>query len=175
LILLFERPVKVGDTVQIGAHMGSLKAIGLRASIVRKVDGSDVIVPNSQLISEEVINWTMSDDRRRIDIPVGVAYGTDPHVVLKLLADLPVGREHILAEPPPRALFIGFGESSLDFELRFWTGESDGWVTLRSEMVTAVHDALIGADIEIPFPQRDLHIQGLEKVALEKLQSIASK
>lgn len=159
LILLFERPVKVGDTVQIGEHMGSLKRIGLRASVVRKVDGSDVIVPNSHLISEEVINWTMMDERRRIDIPVGVAYGTDPKRVLDLLADVPRGNEMIMTEPAPRALFIGLGESSLDFELRFWTDDTDGWVALRSDMVTEVYNRLTAANIEIPFPQRDLNIR----------------
>lgn len=174
LILLFERPVKVGDMVQIGEHQGRLSQIGLRASVLRKVDGSDVIVPNSQLISEEVINWTMSDDKRRIDIPVGVAYGTDPHMVLKLLADLPVGREHILAEPAPRALFIGLGESSLDFELRFWTTDAESWVPLRSEMVTAVHDALTQADIEIPFPNRDVHIQSVNAEVAKMLKGSGS-
>jgi potassium efflux system protein len=158
LILLFERPVKVGDTVQIAEHTGSLTQIGLRASVLRKVDGSDVIVPNSKLISEEVTNWTMSDEKRRIDIPVGVAYGTDPRRVLELLAK--VGRDNpdIMDEPAPKALFVGFGESSLDFEFRGWT-ESEGWVGLKSDLVTEVHDALVAEGIEIPFPQRDVHLR----------------
>ncbi len=169
LILLFERPVKVGDTVQIGEHMGSLKSIGLRASIVRKVDGADVIVPNSQLISEEVINWTMSDEKRRIDIPVGVAYGTDPARVLDLLSKVPLGKETVLTDPGPRALFIGMGESSLDFELRVWTADPEAWVGLRSELVTDTYNALTEANIEIPFPQRDLNLRNIGDRSAESL------
>lgn len=160
LILLFERPVKVGDSVQIGAHVGTLKSIGLRASVVRKIDGSDVIVPNSQLISEEVINWTLSNDKRRIDIPFGVAYGTDAKRVIELISPLAAGREGVLTEPSPQTLFIGLGESSLDFELRFWTIDPDGWVHLRSEMVGEIYKTLNEAGIEIPFPQRDINIKG---------------
>lgn len=162
LILLFERPVKVGDTVQIGEQIGTLSQIGLRASVLRKVDGSDVIVPNSQLISEEVVNWTMSDEKRRLDIPVGVAYGTEPQRVLDLLKSVANANEDILVDPPPRALFLAFGESSLDFELRAWTENSDNWVTIRSDLVTAVSNALSDAGIEIPFPQRDLHVRHVD-------------
>lgn len=162
LILLFERPVKVGDTVQIAEHIGSLTQIGLRASVLRKVDGSDVIVPNSQLISEEVVNWTMSDEKRRLDIQVGVAYGTDPKTVLDLLTKVAIEHEGIMDEPRPRALFMGFGESSLDFELRGWT-EAEDWVAIRSELVTAINTVLTGAEIEIPFPQRDLNLKNLDK------------
>ncbi|MGH9946702.1 MAG: mechanosensitive ion channel domain-containing protein [Pyrinomonadaceae bacterium] len=171
LILLFERPVKVGDLVQIGEHQGNLSQIGLRASVLRKVDGSDVIVPNSQLISEEVINWTMSDDKRRIDIPVGVAYGTDPKRVLEILSNVATGVQYVMTDPAPRALFIGFGDSSLDFELRAWTDNSDEWVALRSELVTAVSEALTLAEIEIPFPQRDLNLRTVDKSAIKDLKS----
>jgi len=159
LILLFERPVKVGDSVQIGQHIGTLKSIGLRASVVRKIDGSDVIVPNSQLISEEVINWTLSDDKRRIDIPFGVAYGTDPARVKELISPIAISREGVLTDPEPQTLFIGLGDSALNFELRFWTIDPDGWVRLRSEMVGEIYNTLNAAGIEIPFPQRDVHIK----------------
>ncbi len=169
LILLVERPVKVNDTIQIGEHTGSLKQIGLRASVLRKVDGSDVIVPNSLLISEEVINWTMSDEKRRIDIPVGVAYGTDPRVIIDLL--IPIGGKfpEVLQDPAPRVLFIGLGESSLDFELRVWTGHTEGWVGLRSDIMTEVYEALTTAGIEIPFPQRDLNIRSMDSSVGEEL------
>ncbi len=169
LILLFERPVKVNDTVQIGEHTGTLTQIGLRASVLRKVDGSDVIVPNSQLISEEVINWTMQDERRRIDIPVGVAYGTDPAVVTEILAKIPERYELALQDPPPKVLFTGMGESSLDFELRVWSS-SDGWVGLRSDLVTDVYNALTEAGIEIPFPQRDLNLRSIDSDAAAELK-----
>ena len=162
LILLFERPVKVGDTVQIGQHVGALKQIGLRASVLRKVDGSDVILPNSHLISEEVINWTMSDDKRRLDIEVGVAYGTDPELVLGILKKVATDNTDILEEPAPRALFMRMGESALNFELRAWTENSDDWVPIRSALVSSVYSALSAANIEIPFPQRDLHLRTVD-------------
>lgn len=170
LILLFEQPIKVGDTVQIGQHMGSLMRIGLRASVVRKVDGSDVIVPNSKLVSDEVINWTMLDERRRIDIPVGVAYGSDPKQVSEILISVTRGHEEILTDPSPRALFLGMGDSSLDFELRFWTDESNAWVPLRSEIVTELYQALVDADIEIPYPQQDLNVRTVDEKILASVR-----
>lgn len=168
LILLIERPVKVDDTVQIGEHTGSLKQIGLRASVLRKVDGSDVIVPNSQLISEEVVNWTMLDEKRRIDIPVGVAYGTEPKKVVDLLKPIAAKYSDILQDPEPRVIFVGLGESSLDFEFRVWTGHTEGWVGLRSDLMTEVYSVLTEADIEIPFPQRDLNIKNIDFTPAER-------
>ncbi|CAN5242023.1 hypothetical protein BH20ACI2_BH20ACI2_12090 [soil metagenome] len=170
LILLVERPVKVDDTVQIGEHMGSLKHIGLRASVLRKVDGSDVIVPNSQLISKEVINWTMSDEKRRIDIPIGLAYGTEPRTVFDLLTPIAGKYKEILQDPAPKVLFLGLGESSLDFELRVWTGQTEGWVGLRSDIMTDVYEVMTGAGIEIPFPQRDLNVRSVSTSVVEQLR-----
>ncbi len=137
LIMLFERPVKVGDSVQIGEHLGELKQIGLRASVLRKVDGSDVILPNSMLISDEVINWTMSDKRRRIDIPIGVAYGTNAKMVMELLTGIATNEPDIIDDPAPVTLFKGFGDNSIDFELRGWTEDTEHWVGLRSKLVTS--------------------------------------
>ncbi|MEZ5347039.1 MAG: mechanosensitive ion channel [Pyrinomonadaceae bacterium] len=168
LILLFERPVKVEDYVQIGTHQGDLKQIGLRASVLRTVDGSDIIVPNGQLISEEVTNWTLSDTQRRIDVRVGVAYGSDPRHVMELLTNVAVAHNGILKDPEPRAIFVGFGDNSLDFELRAWT-DSEQWVVVKSDVTLGVHDTLGEKGIEIPFPQRDLHIKGIDKKALAKL------
>lgn len=170
LILLFERPVKVGDSVQIGQHLGELKQIGLRASVLRKVDGSDVILPNSMLISDEVINWTMSDKRRRIDIPVGVAYGSDAKMVMELLTGIAASEPDILDDPSPVTLFKGFGDNSIDFELRGWTDDTEHWVALRSKLVSNIYAALNEANIEIPFPQRDLHLRSVDGEAAEGLK-----
>lgn len=170
LIMLFERPVKVGDSVQIGQHLGELKQIGLRASVLRKVDGSDVILPNSMLISGEVINWTMSDKRRRIDIPVGVSYGTDAKMVMELLTSVAANEPDIIDDPAPVTLFKGFGDNSIDFELRGWTEDTEHWVALRSKLVTAVYAALNDANVEIPFPQRDLHLRTVDGDAAEGLK-----
>jgi len=135
-----------------------VRSIGIRASIIRTFQGADVIVPNGQLISTEVINWTRSDRTRRLEVPVGVAYGTDPGTVIGLLAGVAAGHPRVRPHPEPLCLFQGFGESSLEFLLRFWT-EAEDFPVVRSEVRVAVHDALKAAGIEIPFPQRDLHLR----------------
>lgn len=158
LLLLFERPVKVGDFVQLGGKEGTLRRIGLRASLLRTVEGSEVIVPNSDLISSQVLNWTLSDQLRRLDLDIGVAYGTNPRTVTEVLTQ--VAREHpdVLKDPAPETLFIKFGDSSLDFQLRAWTGEWDRWFRVRSELLIGMCEALSQAGIEIPFPQRTVHL-----------------
>jgi len=161
LILVFERPIKIGDTIEVGQLMGEVRRIGIRSSTVRTFDGAEVIVPNGNLISSEVINWTLSDRIRRIRLPVGVAYGTDPLKVLALLTEVAQKHTDVLQHPAPTALFKAFGESSLDFELRFWTSNFDAWPAVQSDMTVRIHAALGEAGIEIPFPQRDLHLKSL--------------
>jgi small-conductance mechanosensitive channel len=164
LILIFERPIKIGDVVEVGTLTGEVQAIGIRASVVRTFSGSDVIVPNGNLISGTVINWTLSDRKRRIEIPVGVAYGTDLRRVQEILREVARKQAETLAVPGPQALFIGFGASSLDFELRFWT-VSENWVGLKSAVAVEINDALAEAGIQIPFPQRDLHLRSVDPQA----------
>jgi potassium-dependent mechanosensitive channel len=163
LILLLERPVKVGDSIQIEQHQGELKQIGLRASIVKTFDGAEIIVPNGQLVTGEVTNWTRSDNRRRLDIRVGAEYDADPEQVIKILEE--VGRNHpdIDSEPSPRALFLGFGDSSLDFELRAWTINQGEWLLIKSELALNVYKSLKEAGIKIPFPQRELHLKSIDE------------
>jgi small-conductance mechanosensitive channel len=160
LILAFERPLAIGDVVQIGELQGEVRSIGIRASVIRTFEGADVVVPNGQLISNELINWTRSDRTRRLEIPVGVAYGTDPATVISLLAEVAQGHDRVRTHPKPLCLFQGFGESSLDFVLRIWT-DADDFPVVRSEVRVAVYEALRAAGIEIPFPQRDLHVRTL--------------
>ena len=173
LILLFERPIRVGDKVQLAELFGTVKNIGMRASIVSTFQGAEVIVPNANLISAEVVNWTLSDERRRADIPVAVAYGTDPQVVIDILVGVAGDHPDVMDEPPPAALFLGFGESSLDFELRAWTGEN--FVQVSSDLRVGINAALIGAGIEIPFPQRDLHLRSVASDVVERLSGRKSK
>ena len=170
LILLFERPVRVDDRVEIGPLSGVVTDIGMRASVVRTWQGAEVIVPNANLISSEVINWTLSDDSHRIEVPVGVAYGTEPRRVLDLLTSVARNHSDVFEDPEPVVLFLGFGDSSLDFELRAWTGPD--FVRVASEIRLAVHEALSDAGIEIPFPQRDVHLRtGNERVAVTASES----
>ncbi len=168
LILLFERPVQVGDTVAIGDLMGDVKRIGIRSSTIRTWEGAEVIVPNASLISDPVTNWTHSDRMRRIDISVGVAYGTDPERVLELLRSVARGHKAVASSPEAVALFMGFGDSSLDFQLRVWTDRFESWVQIRSELTVGIHTALRDAGITIPFPQRDVHLFLPENVETEE-------
>jgi potassium-dependent mechanosensitive channel len=161
LILLFERPIRVGDTVEIGGLVGRVRRIGARSSTIHTFQDAEVIVPNSNLISNEVINWTLSSLRRRVDIPVGIAYGTDPERVLSLLLEVAAAHPGVVHSPKPEAFFLGFGESALNFELRFWTYQ-ETWFQLKSDVAVRLVKALRDANIEIPFPQRDLHIRSIE-------------
>jgi len=162
LILLYERPIQVGDSIEMGTMMGNVDRIGIRSSTVRTWDGAEIIVPNADLIAKEVTNWTLSDRTRRIDIPVGVAYGTDPALVIKLLEQTGARHEEALVDPAPSALFVGFGDSAQDFVLRVWTGRFENWVRIKSDLHVAVARALADAGIEIPFPQRDVHVRSVD-------------
>jgi small-conductance mechanosensitive channel len=159
LIMLFERPMKLGDTVQIADVFGTVARIGIRSSTLRTLEGAEVVVPNATLISERLTNWTLSNSRRRIDLRVGVAYGTDPHKFIELLISVARSHREVLAFPAPMALFLGFGENSLDFELRCWTDAFDDWVQIRSQLALEVHRQLGDAGIEVPYPQRVLHVR----------------
>jgi potassium efflux system protein len=158
LILLFERPLRINDRVQIGDVMGEIKRIGFRSSTVRTFEGAELIVPNAILVSETVTNWTLSDRLRRIDIQVGVAYGTNVRRVLDLLLEVARQHAHVIDNPSPVSLFLGFGDSSLNFELRAWTERVEDWFQIRSELTVGISDATSAAGIEIPFPQRDVHL-----------------
>src|SRR5262249_26910164 len=133
--------------------------MGIRSSTVRTFDGSDVIIPNGALIQERLTNWTLSDFRRRIEITVGVAYGSEPATVIGLLEGAAATVDEILHDPQPLALFVGFGDSSLDFVLRAWTLYYENLPVIRSRLALAVHDTLRTAGVEIPFPQRDVHVR----------------
>ncbi len=162
LILAFERPIQVGDVIQINTLnlMGEVKEIGIRASTVRTFDGAEVIVPNGNLISNEMVNWTLSDSRRRQEILVGVKYGTDTAKVLEVLNEVVPTLDNVLKNPAPFIIFIGFGDSSLDFRVLFWTRFEDGLST-KSAVGIAIDNAFRKNGIEIPFPQRDLHLRSV--------------
>ena len=162
LILIFERPIKVGDIIEFGNLLGKVLRIGIRSSTVRTYEGAEVIVPNGNIISSEVVNWTLSDKLRRIEILVGVAYGANPEKVIDILKGIASAHDSILKNPEPIVLFTEFGDSSLNFSLRFWTANFDEWLNLKSEITVLVNKALNDANIEIPFPQRDLHLRSVD-------------
>jgi potassium-dependent mechanosensitive channel len=149
LILLFERPIKVGDVIQLGGNEGMVKQIGIRASIVRLMNGAELIVPNGSLISETVTNWTRSDKLRRIDLPVAVLAPADAKQVLELLEGAAAKHPEVLKAPPPRGLLVSFDKDSMSLELRFWTNQSDDWPQIRSELALAIRAALAERNIPV--------------------------
>lgn len=159
LILLVERPISVGDTVQTQEIWGEVKRIGVRSSTVRTFQGAEVIVPNADLISKDVTNWTLSDRRRRLEIDVGVAYGSDPEQVVHLLESAAREVKDVLVNPPARAWFFGFGDSSLNFRLHAWIDSYDLGIPAQSALRVEILKKLNQNGIEIPFPQRDINIR----------------
>ncbi|MGB5209762.1 MAG: mechanosensitive ion channel domain-containing protein, partial [Gammaproteobacteria bacterium] len=161
LILAFERPIQAGDTIEVGTLLGRVTRIGIRASTLRTYDGSEVIVPNSEFISGQVVNWTLSDITKRQHVPFGVAYGTDPERVMELVTEVANANPLVIPEPEPFVVFHGFGDSSLDFELRAWCNFNDGLQVL-TQLNVGINRALADNGIEIPFPQRDLHLRSVD-------------
>jgi small-conductance mechanosensitive channel len=159
IMVLLERPVQIGDMVRIGTNEGEIRNIGLRASVIRTWEGAEVIIPNSRLVLDEVTNWTMSDQQRRIEIQVGIAYGSDTDKASDLLLALARDHEDVLEQPEPYVIFSSFEDSSLKFSLRAWIGRFGDYLRVRSELTAAVNKALAEAGITIPFPQQDVHLR----------------
>jgi small-conductance mechanosensitive channel len=158
LILLFERPIHIADNVEVGSIQGIVKHIGMRSSIIRTRQGADVIVPNSQLISEQVINWTLSDRFRRVDLPVGIIYNAAPRKVIEVIEAVASAHPQVLKYPPPQVIFTEFGDSAINYELRAWTEENLSWKKIKSELAVAVYDAILAAGMSFPFPQREVRL-----------------
>ena len=161
LILMFERPIQPGDVVEITGTSGTVREIGMRATTLTTGEGADVVVPNGTLLSEKLVNWTLSDTNRRLDVDVGVAYGSDPKQVLELLKNVALSTPGVAALPEPVVILMRFGPNSLDFGIRAWTTHFADWGIIRSNMAVRVHDALKEAGIRIPFPQQDVHIRSV--------------
>jgi small-conductance mechanosensitive channel len=163
LIMLFERPVRVGDYIEIGGLWAEIRKIGLRATVVRTFDHAEIVVPNSDLISNQVTNWTLSDRGVRLIIAVGVAYGSDVPLVTETLMECAMASSKVLRMPEPQVFFQNFGESSLDFELRLWISNVDDRLTAASDLRNEIDRRFREKGIEIAFPQRDLHIRSVDE------------
>ncbi len=160
LIILFERPIKVGDRIEVGNVAGDVVNISARATTVVTNDNIAIIVPNSEFISSTVINWSYTDRDVRFNVPVGVSYNSDPEVVGKLLLEVAHDHAGVLKEPKPDVLFQEFGESSLNFVLRVWTRDYTTRPGIfRSELNYRISKKFREHGVEIPFPQRDIHIR----------------
>jgi len=169
LIILFERPFQIGHRVEVDGTTGRVQQIGARSTTIVTNDNIAMVVPNSKFIEERVINWNLGGDRRvRFKVPVGVGYGSEPRQVERLLLEVASKNPDVLADPEPTVLFMGFGESSLDFELRVWTDTVyERPSAFKSPLYFAIWDILKANGIEIPFPQRDLHVKEPIRIARE--------
>jgi len=171
LILLFERPLKVGDVIELGGQTGMVKKLGLRATVVQTFDQAEVVVPNTDLISNQVTNWTLADRRIRFTIPVGVAYGSDIALVMKTLAEIAKENPRVLKDPAPQVLFSALGASSLDFDFRVWLSDYNDRRRVQSELLVEIDRRCRELKIEIPFPQSDLHLRSVDQSAAASLQT----
>ncbi len=167
VILAFERPIQIGDEIEVGMNSGTVKEVGIRASKIRAYDGSEIIVPNGDLLSQSLVNWTLSDRRRRIELMIGVAYDSDMKKVKSILEKV-LDREEILKVPVAKVLMESFGESSVDFRLLFWVETMDIWIEIRSVIMTAIFESFEENNIEIPYPKRDLYLKTVPSAAAEK-------
>ncbi len=163
LIILFERPIKVGDRIEVGNISGDVNKISMRATQIITNDNISVIVPNSEFISSTVINWSHSDRNIRFNIPVGVSYNEDPEKIKKLLLEVADENSGVLKNPLSEVLFDKYDDSSINFNLRVWTTEyiSKPQV-LKSQLYYEIFKRFRTAGIEIPFPQRDIHIKNTD-------------
>lgn len=171
LILVFERPIQVGDFIEVGDLNGTVERIGARSTEIRTLDRVSIIVPNSRFLDSEVINWSHGNPISRLHLPLGVAYGSDPQQVRTVLIESASGHPKVLASPAPSLLFKGFGDSSLDFELLIWTAEPDKQFLLKSDLYFLIYEVLNQNQIEIPFPQRDLHLRSGKVEISSQLES----
>ena len=163
LILLLERPLRVGDTIELGGQLAKIAKIGLRSTTVRTADQADMIVPNTELITNRVTNWTLTNRQARSVIPVGVAYGSDIALVMQTLKECALAHPGVLQSPEPQVVFRRFGDSALDFELCAWVADLDTRGQVASDLHQDIDRRFRQAGIVMPFPQRDLHVRSVEQ------------
>ena len=160
VVLLFERSVQIGDFIEVNGHRGTVERIQARSIILKTLDSVSIVVPNSYLLAGEVINWSHDSPIFRFALPVGVAYGCDSETVKEALLQVAKGHPEVLRHPAPRVFFMGFGDSSLDFELRVWLADPSRQPIVKSELYFQLEKVLRERHLAIPFPQRDIHLRG---------------
>ena len=167
IILLFDPSIQVGDMVQLGEDWGTVNRINIRTTVVQTFDNASLIIPNSQMLSNKVTNWSFKDPKVRRQVDVGVAYGSDVRLVRSTLLTIVADMPQILNDPAPRVDFMDFGDSALVFRTRFWIASPDDWLTAPTEFRFRIDEEFKKNGIEIAFPQQDIHIRsasGLEKI-----------
>jgi small-conductance mechanosensitive channel len=169
IILLLERSIKPGDVIEVGSTYGSITHLGARYASVRGRDGREYLIPNENLITNQVINWSYSSPLVRLDVKFGVAYGSDLHAVRDFAAEAARGSDRVLASPQPVCHVTGFGDSAVDMLLRFWIDDPTNGVTnVKGEVLLALWDALNGHGIKIPTPQREVYIRNVSRVPMAR-------
>ncbi len=159
IILLSDKSIKPGDVIQIADMYGWVKHMGGRCVSLVTRDEKEILIPNENLITQEVINWSYSSKKIRIKIPVGISYSADPHMAISLLEKAADGVDRVLSDPGPKCRLVGFGDNSVDLQVRFWIKDpANGVANVTSAVMLKIWDTLKEHDIEIPFPQRDVHL-----------------
>lgn len=163
LIISFEKPVTVGDIIEIGGLSGTVKSIGFRSSMISIPNGSDMVIPNGDLLNQHLVNWTHGNTFRCVDITTGLAYGTDLEKAIQLLKDLPAKDERILTSPPPGVIIQNLSGSSVSLQLSFWVQNIRQWIAVKSDIILAIDIAFKQNGIEIATPQQDIRILSVPK------------
>jgi len=159
IILLFDPSIQVGDMVQIGEDWGTVNRINIRTTIVQTFDNASLIIPNSEMLSNKVTNWSFKDPKVRRQVDVGVAYGSDVQLVRKILLEIVGDMPEIMDDPAPRVDFTDFGDSALIFRVRFWISSPEFWLPVPTELRFRIDEEFKKNGIEIAFPQQDIHIR----------------
>ena len=159
LVLLFERSIHVGDFIQVNQYLGVVEYVGARSTVIRTLDQISIIVPNSRFLESEVINWSHRSPVSRLHIPVGVSYSSDVQLVKTSLLQSARKCSEVLTSPPPQVLFLGFGDSAINFELLVWIAQPQKQPLIKSELYFAIEASFKNYQIEIPYPQQDLHLR----------------
>ena len=161
LILMFERPLQRGDTVEVAGMLGQVRDIGLRATIVTTFEGADVVVPNGMLLADKMVNWTLNGTRRRFDLNISTHYSEDPQRTMDLLVEIARSCSGVAATPAPACIMTGLGPGELQFNIRAWTKDFGDWVQVRTELAMKIRNGLAEAGIEVPRPQREVVLRTL--------------
>ncbi|RKR83927.1 mechanosensitive ion channel-like protein [Mucilaginibacter gracilis] len=178
VILAFEKPVQVGDIIEVSGKSGTITEIGIRSSKINIGNGSELIVPNGDLISQHVVNWTLSNNNRQVELIIGVAYGSDVSKIQEILKNIVNTHKDIMQIPAPAVYLNDFGESSIDFKVLFWAAEISNWTSLKSQIMSEIYIKFAEEGIEIPHPKRDIQVffpEGTDTKALVKNAEITKE
>jgi potassium efflux system protein len=156
LILAFEKPVQVGDVIEVASRAGTIKEIGMRSSKIATGNGAEIIIPNGDLISQHVVNWTLSDSSRQVELMISVAYGCDIEKVKNLLRNLLANREDIMVKPAPVVYLDHLSQTSVDFKVQFWAADISMWVQLKSKVLSSIYSTLLSEGIEMPQGKQEI-------------------